>query len=65
MEIYRVEAIMDQLTAVERLYGDYSPGRYAWDFEGPILLAEPVPYRGALGLFNVDEATLNLTFLKE
>jgi len=62
VEIWRVEEIIGPLTGLERHYGDYSPGRYAWLFMNPVLFPEPIPYRGALGLFNVDETTLNLAF---
>lgn len=50
-----VEEVLGVITGLERLYGDYSPGRYVWEVVNPILFPEPIPYRGALGLFNVDE----------
>lgn len=36
---------------LERLYGDYSPGRWAWILEHVRVLDEPVPCRGALSLW--------------
>ncbi|MBI5633820.1 MAG: hypothetical protein HZA15_10115 [Nitrospirae bacterium] len=44
-----------QITAIEKLYGDYSPGRWGW----MLCDAEPfpdnriIPCRGSLGLWNV------------
>lgn len=35
----------------EFLFGDYSPGRYAWRTELVAKLQTPVPYRGALGIW--------------
>lgn len=40
-----------EVSALERLYGDYSPGRFAWRLEGTRRLAEPIPCKGALGLW--------------
>lgn len=57
-KIWRTEELIGRLSGIEHLYGDYSPGRFAWEFVNPILLNEPIPYRGALGLFNVDEKLL-------
>lgn len=62
VKIWRIEELIGQLSGLEHLYGDYSPGRYAWEFTTPLLLVEPIPYRGALGLFNIDESTINLIY---
>lgn len=42
----------------ERAFGDYSHGRYAWLLGDVEPLAEPIPIRGALGLWNVPEDIL-------
>jgi hypothetical protein len=42
----------EELSDLEQELGDYSPGRYAWEFANPQPLLEPVPARGALGLWN-------------
>lgn len=42
---------VDCLTAQERSFGDYSPGRYAWLFTEIESLEKPVPCRGFQGLF--------------
>lgn len=35
--------------------GDYEPGRFAWIFEDVIDLPEPIPAKGALGLWEWTE----------
>lgn len=37
----------------ERAFGDYSPGRFAWLLAGIRALPEPIPCRGALGLWDI------------
>lgn len=44
---------------VEYQLGDYSPGRFAWIFEHPVMLREPVPFRGAQGFFDVPDSLLD------
>lgn len=39
----------------ERAFGDYSPGRYAWLLADVKPLAEPIPAKGALGLWEWNE----------
>jgi len=36
----------------EILYGDFTPGRYAWEIANVIVLAKPVPAKGRLGLWD-------------
>ena len=50
--IHRTEEIAPTLTALERLYGDYTPGRWAWELTEAEMF-EPIPWKGALGLFEV------------
>lgn len=38
----------------ELAFGDYAPGRYVWLLSGVRRLPEPIPYRGALGLWEVE-----------
>jgi hypothetical protein len=40
------------VTELERELGDYSEGRYAWLLADPEPFPEPVPCKGALGLWN-------------
>jgi len=44
------EAAYD-LTKQEEAFGDYSPGRFAWILEDVKQLPEPIPAKGALGLW--------------
>lgn len=48
------EAFVAQLTPQERALGDFTLGRYAWEFEQMAQLAAPIPARGAQGLWNWD-----------
>ena len=38
----------------EFVYGDFTPGRYAWVFEEPELFKNPLPAAGKQGLWNFD-----------
>jgi activating signal cointegrator 1 len=54
--IYRItvdgiEGFNPQPPANEIAFGDYSPGRYAWLLTDVRALPEPIPARGALGLW--------------
>lgn len=39
----------------ERAFGDYTPGRFAWIFTDVQALPEPVPAKGALGLWEWED----------
>lgn len=43
--------IKDALSDRERAFGNYAPGRWAWKLTNVRMLAEPLPYRGAQGLW--------------
>lgn len=54
VEIERVEAVVGVIVGQkEKAFGDYSPGRWAWRLANPVLFDEPVPWRGALGLWSI------------
>lgn len=36
----------------ERSFGDYTPGRYAWELTCVLRLPQPIPAKGAQGLWN-------------
>lgn len=36
----------------EYVYGDWRPGRWAWDFQEKTLLKEPIPVRGGQGVWH-------------
>ena len=45
----RAEKVRDGLPALERAFGDFRDGRYAWKLANPVLFPEPVPARGKQG----------------
>jgi len=45
------------LSAQERAFGDYTPGRYGWKLTNMHALSEPVSARGMPGLWRTDAAT--------
>ncbi len=53
VEIERVEAVVGVVIGrKEEAFGDYSPGRWAWQLANPMIFDEPMPWRGALGLWS-------------
>ncbi len=36
----------------ELLFGDWTPGRYAWEFANMTMLPEPIPAKGGQRLWN-------------
>ncbi len=52
------ENVVRGLSADERCFGDYGPGRWAWVFDPASLrvLPEPIPARGALGLWEWEQS---------
>ena len=42
--------LLDRLTLEERAFGDYT-GRYAWLFVDAVIYDDPIPAKGALGLW--------------
>ena len=48
---YRTEVIAPNLPRPELVFGDYSPGRWAWQIEDVEALPEPEPARGRQGIW--------------
>lgn len=46
------------LNAQELVFGNYTPGRYAWKLYHRVTLHDPIPCRGYQGLWNVPEGLL-------
>jgi hypothetical protein len=46
--------------AVEKIYGDFTDGRYGWQLSHVRALQEPVPFRGAQGFFSVPDELLQV-----
>lgn len=51
IDVLPVRNVRDKLTKLERAFGDYSPGRFAWILANPKVLEHPVAAKGALGLW--------------
>lgn len=47
-----VEEVMHTLTDRERVLGDYSPGRFVWVLQNPVMFDAPIPARGKQGWWN-------------
>lgn len=50
--------ILPTINPIEKLYGDYGPGRYAWLLKDVQALTEPVPFIGRQGFFEVPQALI-------
>lgn len=51
---HRTEDILPLRTAEQQAWGNYGEGRFAFELANPILLPEPIPYRGQQGFFTVE-----------
>jgi hypothetical protein len=60
MGMRMTEDIISQIDGLERLYGDYSLGRWAWMLCDPIPFDDPIPCKGHLGLWEVPEYICNI-----
>ena len=54
VDVRKTEEVSLEISGLERRLGDYYPGRYAWLLEDIEPQPEPIPWRGALGLFNIE-----------
>jgi len=45
-------------TEQELLFGDWTPGCYAWEFANMTMLPEPIPAKGRQGLWNWEEGEM-------
>lgn len=53
-EILFMDGSLDQVPARELLFGDFSPGRWAWRIRDSELLPVPIPAKGRQGLWNCE-----------
>lgn len=51
-----VEEVLPYISERERVLGDYSPGRFAWKLQNPVLFKTPIPAKGKLGWWTWDES---------
>lgn len=54
-DVRPTEDVALEVPPLERLYGDYTPGRWAWMLDDVRPLGEPIPCKGALGLWTPDD----------
>lgn len=57
VDIRRTENFAMEISALERRFGDYSSGRWAWVLEDVNLFSEPIPAIGHLGLWEWTQPT--------
>lgn len=53
-----IQALNCDLSKEERIFGDFSPGRFAWKLENPVAFDAPISARGSLGLWEFPESKL-------
>jgi hypothetical protein len=58
IDIKRVEDVVQNLPAIERLYGEYLPGWYVWLTDSFTAFNDPIPYRGQQGIFTVPDEVI-------
>jgi hypothetical protein len=58
VDIQRTEMLEPKITRLEEEWGNYGPGRYGWIFTDIVPLADPIPFKGMQGLFDVPATVL-------
>jgi hypothetical protein len=58
VDVVRTELITRSISDVERDFGEYSPGRFAWRLADVRRLPSPIPYRGLPGLWDLPDVAL-------
>ncbi len=48
-----------EITDQEKAFGDYTPGRYAWELANPIEFEKPIPYKGSLSIWEFPDALIS------
>ena len=51
---WKTEMVAKHRSEAQLRWGNYAPGRFAFELANPVLLPEPIPYRGLQGFFNVE-----------
>lgn len=52
------EELLREIGSQERAFGDFSHGRWAWEYRKMIPLEHPISFRGMQGLFKVPDALM-------
>ncbi len=53
LKLWRTSDLVRGLSEQERAFGDWTPGRFAWQLGNVRRLPEPIPCKGALGFWEV------------
>lgn len=53
------EPLKPEITGSEYRFGDYSPGRHYWETTNARRLFRPIPAKGQLSIWNIDDEILN------
>lgn len=53
-----LDSVRTELAIDHGGFGDFTPGRHAWPSRDPVALANPVPFRGMQGFFDVPDELL-------
>lgn len=56
--VHRTDQLLDLASAQEQDWGNYGPERFGWRFRDIVRLAEPIPFKGAQGFFDVPDEVL-------
>lgn len=54
----RTEVMSRLVSPVERAFGNYDEGRWAWNLSLSMVLPDPIPWKGRLGLWDLPDETL-------
>ncbi|HEX8400484.1 MAG TPA: hypothetical protein VF628_02145 [Allosphingosinicella sp.] len=55
VDVKSTEELKLSVGAIERLYGNYAPGRFGWVLDEIVPLDEPIACRGAQSFFQVPD----------
>lgn len=58
-DVVRAEQIVDRIGPIEKLYGDYGPGRYCWLLKNIKPLPQPIGCTGRQGFFEYPDELLS------
>lgn len=53
------DIILEDISGVERLFGDWRAGRFAWRCDRPVMFDTPIRVRGQQGLWTLESANIS------
>lgn len=65
VECFPTRLLAAKVSAGERAFGDWTEGRWYWRLDRPMMLKEPIPARGALGLWDWEPPAEIAEWLRE